>query len=171
LFKQEEEEGKHMLFGKKKNPNEGKVFAPAAGMVIPIQEAPDKVFSEKILGDGIAVVIEEGTIRSPADGVIINVADTLHAYGIETADGLEILVHIGINTVELNGQGFSCKVRDGQKVKKGDVLCEVDLDLLREKGYPLHTPVLITNGEELKQFNIIQGSAIGGETVVIEYDK
>jgi len=160
-----------MLFSKKKNPNEGKVFAPAAGAVIPISEAPDKVFSEKVLGDGIAVVIEESTVRSPVDGIINNVADTLHAYGIETADGLELLVHVGINTVELNGQGFSCKVRDGQKVKKGDVLCEVDLDLLQEKGYPLHTPVLITNADDLKQITVKTGSAIGGVTVVIEYDK
>lgn len=160
-----------MLFGRKKNPNAGKVFAPAAGTVVPISEAPDKAFSEKIVGDGVAIVIEEGTIRSPVDGAVNNVADTLHAYGIETADGLELLVHVGINTVELSGQGFSCKVRNGQKVKKGDVLCEVDLGLLREKGYPLHTPVLITNADELKQIIVKPGRAVGGETVVIEYDK
>lgn len=147
------------------------MFAPAAGTVVPISETPDKVFSEKILGDGIAVVIEEGTIRSPVDGAINNVADSLHAYGIKTADGLELLVHIGINTVELRGQGFSCKVRAGQKVKKGDVLCEVDLELLRKKGYPLHTPVLITNADDLKQIIVRPGSAAGSETVVIEYDK
>lgn len=105
------------------------------------------------------------------DGVIKIAADTLHEYGIETADGLELLAHIGINTVELKGHGFFCKVRGGQKVKKGDVLCEVDLDLLREKGYPLHTPALITNSDDLKRVTVKAGSAIGGETVIIEYDK
>jgi glucose-specific phosphotransferase system IIA component len=160
-----------MLFGKKKNPHEGKVFAPAKGMVVPISEAPDKVFSEKVLGDGVAVIIEDSIIRSPVDGVISTVADTLHAYGIETEDGLELLVHIGINTVELNGMGFDCKVKDGQRVKMGDVLCEVDLELIKEKGYPLHTPVLITNAEDFKVIRVIPGNAEGGETVVIEYEK
>ncbi len=73
------------------------------------------------------------------------VAETLHAYGISTADGLELLVHIGINTVELNGEGFSPKVKEGDQVKAGQLLCEIDMKLMKEKGYPTHTPILMTN--------------------------
>lgn len=158
-----------MLFARKKNPEKGKIYAPASGQVVPIDRAPDKVFAEKVLGDGVAVILESGIIFAPATGKISNVADTLHAYGIETTDGLELLVHIGINTVELKGQGFQCMVKEGQKVKRGDPLCKVDLVMLKEKGYSLHTPVLITNMDNISDLKILAGSATANETCVMEY--
>lgn len=160
-----------MLFARKKNPEKGKIYAPASGLVVPIDRAPDKVFAEKVLGDGVAVILESDVISAPATGKISNVADTLHAYGIETTDGLELLVHIGINTVELKGQGFQCMVKEGQRVKRGDPLCKVDLAMLKEKGYPLHTPVLITNMDNISDLRILAGSAAANETCVMEYTR
>lgn len=160
-----------MRFARNKNLDEGKIYAPANGQVVPIDQVPDKVFAEKILGDGIAVILESDTITAPATGKLSNVADTLHAYGIETTDGLELLVHIGINTVELKGQGFQCMVKEGQKVKRGDPLCKVDLAMLKEKGYPLHTPVLITNMDHIGVLKILAGSAAAKETCVMEYEQ
>lgn len=160
-----------MLFGKRKNPQDGLIFSPASGQVVPITQVPDPVFSEKVLGDGAAVILESGQIVSPVHGILVSIADTRHAYGIEGADGLQLLVHIGINTVELNGSGFDCKVKEGQKLKPGDVMCEVDISLLKQHGYPLHTPVLITNPEDFSHIEIKSAHASGSDTVIIEYKK
>lgn len=158
-----------MLFAKKRNPDEGKIYAPASGQAVPLERVPDKVFAEKVIGDGIAVILESDVITAPATGKILTVADTLHAYGIETTDGLLLLVHIGLNTVELAGQGFQCLVKEGQNVKRGDPLCKVDLSLLKEKGYPLHTPILITNMDSISDLKILAGNASANETCVMEY--
>ena len=94
------------------------IAAPLTGKVIPVTEVPDPVFAEKVLGDGIAVDPTEGTVYSPVDGTIFQIAHTFHAMGIESDDGLEILVHLGIDTVKLEGKGFQSFVEVGQKVKK-----------------------------------------------------
>ena len=101
------------------------IAAPLTGKVIPVTEVPDPVFAEKVLGDGIAVDPTEGTVYSPVDGTIFQIAHTFHAMGIESDDGLEILVHLGIDTVKLEGTGFQSFVEVGQKVKKGDKIGEV----------------------------------------------
>ena len=93
----------------------------------------------------------------------------LHAYGIETKDGFEVLVHIGLNTVELNGEGFECLVKEGQKVKAGDPLCRADLELIRSKGYETYTPVVITNSDDAAEIKSISGDCTAGETVIAEY--
>lgn len=116
------------------------IKAVANGEAIPVSDVPDEVFASKALGDGVAVIVTDGKVYAPADGEISMVADTLHAYGISTEDGLELLVHIGINTVELNGEGFTPKVKEGDKVRAGQLLCEVDMAFMKEKGYPMHTP-------------------------------
>ena len=90
-------------------------------------EVPDPVFSQKIVGDGMAVIPSEGKLLSPVDGEIISVADTKHAYGLRTAEGLELLIHVGLETVHLNGECFQVFVKPGDKVKAGDLLAEVDL--------------------------------------------
>lgn len=156
-------------FGKKKN---GSVLvAAASGTVINVDALTDEVFSKKILGDGYAVKPENGTIVSPADGKIIDVQDSHHAYGIQTNDGLELLVHIGIDTVSLNGEGFTPCVKNGDKVKAGQALCEVDLGKIQAAGYPTDTVVLITNIDEIKDFNVTIGEAKAGETEVLTYTK
>ncbi len=146
--------------------------AVANGKAIPVSEVPDDVFASKALGDGVAVIVTDGKVCAPADGTISMVAETLHAYGISTADGLELLVHIGINTVELNGEGFSPKVKEGDQVKAGQLLCEIDMKLMKEKGYPTHTPILMTNGDECADVQLLPNENVrAGETTVITYRK
>lgn len=146
--------------------------AVANGEAMPVSDVPDEVFAGKALGDGVAVILTDGKVYSPADGVISLVADTLHAYGITTADGLELLVHIGINTVELNGEGFTTKVKAGENIKAGQLLCEVDMKLMQEKGYQMHTPILMTNGDECADVQLLPDKNVkAGETTVITYRK
>lgn len=157
-----------MFFGKKKKM---KIVAPQTGVCVGIEEVPDEVFSDKLLGDGVAVIPSENEVKSPVTGTVVQVFDTLHAYSIKSDDGLEILVHIGLNTVELKGEGFSAKVKDGDRVNAGDVLCEADINFIKEKGYEIYTPIVVTNSDEVKGLEALKGQVIGGETTIMEYSK
>ena len=121
------------------------VYAPAAGEYIALEDVKDGVFSKKIMGDGFAVEPKNGVIKAPISGELVMVFPTKHAYGIKTEDGKEILIHIGIDTVNLAGKGFDAKAKQGQKVKTGDVLAVVDLELIKMAGYPLTTMVIVTS--------------------------
>ena len=123
------------------------MVSPQTGMCVSIVEMPDEVFSERILGDGIAVIPEKDEFFSPVDGEVVQVAQTGHAFCIKSNDGVEIMIHIGVDTVELKGEGFECFVKPGDKVKKGDKLATADIKMIKEKGYPLHTAMVITNGK------------------------
>lgn len=101
--------------------NKFSVFSPLNGTVIPLEKVPDPVFSDKVLGDGCAVIPADGKIYSPVDGEISSVAETKHAYGISSDDGLEILIHFGLDTVSMKGSGFISHVSVGEKVKKGQI--------------------------------------------------
>lgn len=131
----------------------------ADGRIIGITKIPDRVFSQKILGDGFGVIPSQGDFFSPANGVVTDVTDTLHAYCITTDDGLEILVHIGIDTVELKGEGFTPLVKKGDRLAAGDAIAHADLDFLKEKGYSIATAVVITNTEKLKSFRVLEAPA------------
>lgn len=157
-----------MFFKSKETP---KIYAVQDGDSVSLDRVPDQVFAEKMLGDGVAIIPRSNKVKSPVNGRIVQVFDTRHAYSIETDDGLEVLVHIGINTVELKGEGFEPKVKDGDRVKVGDVLCEADLDFMIKKGYEIYTPVIITNMDAVKNIKTFSGNVIGGETPVIEYKK
>ena len=109
------------------------VYAPLTGKAVPLDQVPDPVFSGKVLGDGVAIIPEDGKIVSPVDGEVESVAETGHAYGFSTEDGLELLVHVGLETVSLKGECFKVHVKAGDKVKKGDLVAEVDLAYLAEK--------------------------------------
>lgn len=150
-------------FGKKSVSNN--IIAPQDGEIMKIEDLNDGVFSEKLLGDGFFVRPISGTVYSPVNGVINQIADTLHAFGITTDDGLDILVHIGLDTVKLRGDGFRVPVRNGQKVAVGDVLAYVDLELLSKENYQTDTIVLITNAEKVASFETNCGKCIGGESV------
>ncbi|MGN1014738.1 MAG: PTS glucose transporter subunit IIA [Butyricicoccus sp.] len=148
------------------------IVSAANGKVISIEGVPDPVFSSKALGDGVAVIVTDGKVYAPVDGEVSMIADTLHAYGISTPDGLELLVHIGVNTVELKGEGFSPKVKEGDTVRAGQLLCEVDMDLMKSKGYPMYTPILLTNGDECADIQLMPSEkAAAGQTTVITYRK
>ncbi len=132
----------------------------AKGQLICIEQVPDRVFSQKILGEGFGIIPMEGDFCSPADGVISDVAETLHAYCITTDDGLEIIVHIGIDTVELKGEGFKNTVKSGAKVKKGDIIAHADLTLIQSKGYNPTTAVIVTNSDRLSKFQLAENTSV-----------
>lgn len=157
------------LFGKKDKG--AKLYAPIKGEAVLLENIEDPMFSQKILGDGIAINPAEGRVYSPVDGTISMIADTKHAIGITTADGLEILIHIGMDTVALGGEGYTPRTEAGADVKKGDLLMEFDMDFIGEKGYSCVTPMIITNMDDIKSMTPHAGAAVPGETVVVEYTK
>ncbi|MDO4520156.1 MAG: PTS system trehalose-specific EIIBC component [Erysipelotrichaceae bacterium] len=120
--------------------------APVKGRVMPVTEVEDQVFASKAMGDGIAIDPAEGKIYAPFSGEITVVFPTGHAYGLKAANGKEVLIHIGMDTVELNGKGFTPHVKQGDIVKQGDLLSDVDLDYIRSQGKPVITPVIFTDG-------------------------
>ncbi|MBQ9153272.1 MAG: PTS system trehalose-specific EIIBC component [Solobacterium sp.] len=120
--------------------------APVSGTIMPITEVADQVFASKAMGDGVAIDPADGKIYAPFSGEITVAFPTGHAYGLKAANGKEILIHIGMDTVELEGKGFSPKVKQGDIVNQGDLLTEVDLDYIRSQGKPVVTPVVFTDG-------------------------
>ncbi|MEG1441128.1 MAG: PTS glucose transporter subunit IIA [Oscillospiraceae bacterium] len=158
-----------MIFNKNKELSEFQIYAPISGTSIRIGDVPDPVFAEKMLGDGVAIIPTDGHFVSPVTGVITQVADTLHAYGIKTDDGLEVLVHIGIDTVNLAGSGFTAARKVGDRVAVGDPLAIVDLELIKSKGYDIHTPIVITNIGILKSLTVVEGPVHAANTVILKY--
>lgn len=135
------------LFGKK---NKGSVilYAPVKGKVIELEKVPDDVFAQKMLGDGVAVEPADTDVVAPCDGKVLLVSQTRHAVAIQTKDGLEVLIHVGLDTVELAGEGFVTYVKAGDNVKKGDKLITFDRDFLETKGKSAVTPMVITNMDD-----------------------
>lgn len=123
--------------------------APVAGTAIPLAQVQDKVFASEAMGKGIAIVPSNGTIIAPVDGKVVVAMKSGHAFGLKTDSGVEVLVHIGIDTVQLKGEGFSPKVAKGDVVKKGDVLCEVDLAKVQAAGHDPTTVMIVTNTGQL----------------------
>ena len=152
------------LYGKQ-NKNEILEFvSPVEGKVMELSEVEDKVFSQGSMGNGFAVELTSGTVRAPFSGEVTVVFPTGHAIGMKRADGLEVLIHIGMDTVELNGKGFSLKVKQGDYVSVGDVLVEVDLDYIKSEGKSLVSPVVFPNGQAVS-LNV-QGNIKTGQDVV-----
>ena len=127
------------------------IAAPVSGKIIPIEDVNDPTFAEKILGDGFAVEPADELIKSPVAGEVELMYDTGHAVGLRAADGTEILIHIGIDTVELNGKGFTPVAKTGQKVEKGDGLVRVDFDELKRAGKDITVVVIFTSGEHVAE--------------------
>lgn len=124
------------------------VVSPFAGKVIPLSEVEDEVFAGGMMGQGLAVIPEDGKVYSPCDGTVSTVFPTGHAVGITADNGVEILIHIGMDTVKLDGKGFTKKVKDKDRVKTGQLLIEFDLDLVKEAGYSVVSPVIVSNTDE-----------------------
>ncbi|MBE4907316.1 PTS glucose transporter subunit IIA [Bacillus luteolus] len=137
------------LFGKSSEPVVEHITSPINGRVLDITEVPDPVFSQKMMGEGIAIEPADGQVVSPVDGEIVQVFPTKHAVGIKTKSGLEILIHIGLETVTLNGEGFESFVQAGDKVVRGDKLIAFDLNIIKEKAASTITPMIITNTDEV----------------------
>ncbi len=143
------------------------IIAPISGEIVNIEDVPDVVFAEKIVGDGIAIKPAGNKMVAPVDGVIGKIFETNHAFSIESDTGIELFVHFGIDTVELKGEGFKRIAEEGQKVKVGDTVIEFDLPILEEKARSVLTPVIISNPDEMKELVKLSGTVVVGETPVI----
>lgn len=155
------------LFGSKSNKTvEVEVYAPLSGEIVNIEDVPDVVFSEKIVGDGIAIRPTGNKLVAPVDGVIGKIFETNHAFSMESTDGVELFVHFGIDTVELKGEGFNRIAHEGQTVKRGDTIIELDLELLESKAKSVLTPVVISNMDEVNHVDKKIGGVVAGESVV-----
>jgi len=135
--------------------------APMVGQIIRLEEVPDEVFSGKMIGEGFAVNPASGQVVSPVDGEIIQIFPTKHAIGIKTKEGLEILIHVGIDTVELKGQGFEAFIEKGSQVKAGDLLLEVDKAYVEAQGKSMITPIVFTNPQNYKSIDVNYGESSG----------
>ncbi|MBM7647898.1 PTS system glucose-specific IIA component [Bacillus ectoiniformans] len=142
------------LFGKKEEVSKVvELSSPLTGKVIALEEVPDPVFSQKMMGDGLAIEPTEGKVVSPVDGEIMQLFPTKHAVGIKAENGAEILIHIGLETVNMKGEGFEAHIAQGDQVKKGDTLVTFDLALVGEKASSTVTPIIITNGDDMESVN------------------
>lgn len=143
------------------------IMSPLNGKAVALEQVPDPVFSDKVLGDGCAVIPDDGRIYSPVNGEITSIAETLHAYGFRSEEGIEILVHFGLETVSLQGEGFKSNVKVGDRVKAGDLVAEADIKMLKDKGFNLITPVLICDGAEDMEMTVNEGSVKKGTSVLL----
>jgi len=143
------------------------VFAPMKGKVISLSEVNDGVFSEEMLGKGVAIEPTEGKVFAPFNGEVQMVYDTKHALGLISDNGVELLVHVGIDTVQLNGKFYDVKVENGQKIKKGDLLVNVDLDGISKAGYRTVTPVIVTNSDDFSNIESIVSNSADINTKII----
>ena len=131
-----------------KNKKDSDLYAPVTGKSIPLEKVKDKVFASKMMGEGVAFVFDGNEVYSPCDGVVTLVANTLHAIGIKTNNGAEILIHIGLDAVALEGKGFEKLINQGDTVKKGTPLIRLDRNFLADQNIDLTTPMIVTNGTE-----------------------
>ena len=162
------------LFNKSESKNEmpnNVLVAVADGDAMPLSEVPDQVFSQKLAGDGMAIMVKGDTIVAPASGELSLVFKTKHAFAITLDNGVELLVHIGVDTVGLNGEGFEQLVEQGTKVKAGTPIIKIDREFILSKGLSLATPILITNVDAVKSITPVEsGAVVAGETQVVKYE-
>lgn len=157
------------LFRKKEKNNV--IGSPVKGKAVPLKEVSDPTFAEEMLGKGAAVIPEDGKFYAPADGEIGMVFDTLHAVSMTTDFGAEILIHIGLDTVKMKGEGFTGHVKAGDHVKKGDLLLEVDLEKVKAAGYDTITPVLVCNTPDYASVEGIGSAQVnaGDDLIIVSY--
>ncbi len=146
------------------------IASPLSGEAIPLEQVKDETFSQKILGNGAAVIPEDGKLYSPVNGEVSMLFDTLHAIGLVSSEGAEILIHIGMDTVQLNGKYFKAHVKQGEQVKTGQLLLEFDIPAIKEAGYDVTTPVIISNTADYKKIDKISGKTVRhGEPLLTLY--
>ena len=143
------------------------VTAPFSGTLVPLSEVPDETFASGVLGEGIAIEPSDGLFCSPVDGTVETIAETKHAIGFAADNGLEILVHVGLETVSLNGEGFEILVKEGDRVKAGQPVAKADLALIRERGLKTITSIVLTGGADEKELHCAEGLATAGKTPVL----
>lgn len=147
---------------------EGEIYAPIKGKYIPIQEIEDEVFSQRILGNGCGIRPEEGKVYAPVSGVITMIADTKHAVGICAENGAEFLIHVGMDTIDMNGDGFKVKVNVEDHIKAGQQLMSFDMEKIRNANHPTTTAFVLTNEDTMKSFEVKTGKVYSaGEQIGI----
>lgn len=144
------------------------ILAPIKGEVKPIEESSDAAFASGALGKGVVILPEEGKVYAPVTGTVTVLFPSLHAIGITSDAGVELLIHIGINTVQLNGEGFTAHIKQGDQIKQGQLLVEFDMNKIKEAGYSLETPVLVTNYADLKEVKNTSASSVQLQETLIE---
>jgi PTS system beta-glucosides-specific IIC component len=159
--------GMKNLFKKKKNKEE-RICAPCSGRIVQLQDVEDDIFSTGMIGQGFAIRPTNDQIVSPIDGTIITVFHTMHAIGIKTDTGLEVLVHIGLNTVELNGKHFTPFVKAGDRVSVGDLMMKFDREEILKAGYKVDTLVIVSNTDQYKKFTMIMEDEVSGKDEVLQ---
>ncbi len=153
-----------MLFKKKRE-----MLAVGSGKSIPLSEIPDEAFAGGMLGQGFGIEPSDGLVLSPIDGKLQSIAASKHAYTLLTKDGLDILVHVGIDTVTLGGKGFLPLAKEGDTVRAGQPLVRADLDLIRAQGLSTTIAVLITETDGIEDFSFRHGTVVGGKDVVMSF--
>ena len=144
------------------------ILAPIKGEVKPIEESSDAAFASGALGKGVVILPEEGKVYAPVTGTVTVLFPSLHAIGITSDAGIELLIHIGINTVQLNGEGFTAHIKQGDQIKQGQLLVEFDMNKIKEAGYTLETPVLVTNYADLKEVKNTNASSVQLQETLME---
>jgi PTS system beta-glucosides-specific IIC component len=141
--------------------------SPLSGKIVPLAEVKDEAFSSGALGQGIAILPDKGVLRSPVNGKVDSITDSKHAITLVGDNGAEILIHIGMDTVSLNGKPFTPKVKEGDKVKAGDVLIEFDMKAITEAGLDLVTPIIIANSDEYKKITFTKEKTVSSGDVLL----
>lgn len=147
------------------------VAADAAGTVVPMEKISDGVFSEGVLGPCCGIEPLEGKVFAPVDGKIDQVADTRHAIGLTGANGVEILIHVGLDTVDMNGDGFAPKVKIGDRVKQGQLIMTMDLDKIKAAGHPTVVITVVTNGDDLGSVELAASGSVTPGDVLFKIEK
>lgn len=147
------------------------IVNPVDGEIIDLEKVYDPMFSQKMLGDGFAVIPNSNYIFAPVSGKVITLFPTAHAIGIESEKGVEVLIHVGLNTVELKGEHFVKKINQGDNVKKGDLLLTFDNNLIRSKGYDTTTMVIITNLSNFKSIELLNSGYHESNTPILNVMK
>lgn len=156
------------LFGGEEKGAAG-IVAPVSGKAVPMSQVNDPTFSQEILGKGAAIIPSQGRVVAPADGIVTMVFDTLHALSVQTDSGAELIIHIGLDTVQLKGQFFKAHVNAGDRVKQGDLLLEFDMEKIKAAGYDVITPVIVCNTPSFPNMECLSGMDVtAGETTVIK---
>lgn len=142
-------------------------YSPLEGTAIPLSQVNDATFASEVLGKGMAVIPDKGEVVAPCDATVETVFDTKHAVGLSTESGMELLIHIGVNTVELGGKYYTAHVKDGDHVKKGQLLVSFDMDKIKESGYDVTTPLIVTNSDDYKDVKLLkEGVTASGDKVL-----
>lgn len=147
------------------------IAADAAGTIVPMEEIPDDVFAQGILGQCCGIDPTEGQVFAPVDGEITDAPDTLHALGIAGPNGVEVLIHVGVDTVEMKGDGFSTKVQKGSKIKKGQLLLTMDLEKIKAAGHPATVITVVTNTDDFSSVKLIGSGEVAPGDAMLEVQK